>query len=243
MAALKEGTYHDVTVEQVTLRVDGERVPAVHARPDGVPLAGLVLHPDIMGVRPLFDDMARRVATNGLAVCMPEPFIRLTEAQRASIEARMAAVPELDDAVQLGDLEAAANRLVVDDDVSTVSVLGFCIGGYYTFKAAASGRFDRAVAFYGMLRTPDNWKSTSHRDPIDKIADVCPTLAIFGSNDSFTPPQDIDALRNAWADRPDCEIIVIEGAEHGFVHDPDRPTHRADDAATLWQRALDWVRG
>jgi carboxymethylenebutenolidase len=243
MAALKEGTYYDVTVEPVTLRVDGLDVPAVHARPDGMPAAGLVLHPDIMGVRPLFDDMARRIATNGLAVCMPEPFVRLSEAQRASVESRMAAVPELDDAVQLGDLEAAANRLVVDDDVSTVSVLGFCIGGYYTFKAAASGRFDRAVAFYGMLRTPENWKSASHRDPLDTIADACPTLAIFGSNDSFTPPQDIDALRHAWSNRPDCEIVVIEGAEHGFVHDPDRPTHRADDAAKLWQRALDWVRG
>src|SRR5689334_7765084 len=141
MAALKEGTYYDVTVEPLTLRVDGLDVPAVHARPDGMPAAGLVLHPDIMGVRPLFDAMARRIANNGLAVCSPEPFIRLSEAQRASIEARMAAVPELDDATQLGDLEAAANRLVVDDDVSTVSVLGFCIGGYYTFKAAAGGRF------------------------------------------------------------------------------------------------------
>jgi carboxymethylenebutenolidase len=243
MTALREGSYHDVTVESVMLRVAGDEVPAVHTRPDGVPAAGLVLHPDIMGVRPLFEDMARRLATNGLAVCMPEPFVRLSEAQRASIEARMAAVPELDDAVQLGDLDAAANRLVVDDDVSTVSVLGFCIGGYYTFKAAASGRFDRAVAFYGMLRTPDNWKSGSHRDPIDMVADACPTLAIFGSNDTFTPPQDIDALRNAWANRPDCEIVVIEDAEHGFVHDPDRPAHRAEDAANLWQRAIDWVRG
>src|SRR5215831_6365822 len=99
MAALKEGSYYDVTVEPVALRVDGLDVPAMHARPDGMPAAGLVLHPDIMGVRPLFDDMARRIATHGLAVCMPEPFVRLTEAQRASIEARMAAVPELDDAV------------------------------------------------------------------------------------------------------------------------------------------------
>ena len=66
MAALKEGSYYDVTVEPLTLRVDGLDVPAVHARPDGVPVAGLVLHPDIMGVRPLFEDMARRVATNGI---------------------------------------------------------------------------------------------------------------------------------------------------------------------------------
>src|SRR5689334_22922129 len=223
MAALKEGTHYDVTIESINLRVDGLDVPAVHTRPDGMPVAGVVLHTDIMGVRPLFDDMARRIATHGFAVCMPEPFVRLSEMQRENVEARMAAVPELDDATQLNDLDAAANRLVIEDDVSTVSVLGFCIGGYYTFKAAASGRFDRAVGFYGMLRTPPNWKSASHRDPLDTIADACPTLAIFGSNDTFTPPEDIDALRNAWANRSDCEIVVIEGAEHGFVHDPDRP--------------------
>jgi carboxymethylenebutenolidase len=242
MAALNNGTHYDVTIESIHLRVDGLHVPAVHTRPDGMPVAGVVLHTDIMGVRPLFEDMAQRIATHGFAVCMPEPFVRLNESQRESIEARMAAVPELDDATQLGDLESAANRLVVEDDVSTVSVLGFCIGGYYTFKAAASGRFDRAVAFYGMLRTPPNWKSATHRDPLDTIADVCPTLAVFGGNDAFTPPEDIDALRNAWSNRPDCEIVVIEGAEHGFVHDPERPAHRADDAATLWQRTLDWMR-
>ena len=52
---------------------------------------------------------------------------------------------------------------------------------------------------------------------------MCPTLAIFGSADPWTPAADIDALRAAWSDRPDCEIVVVEGADHGFVHDPDRP--------------------
>ena len=41
-----------------------------------MPARGLVLHPDIMGVRPLFDDLCRRLATHGFAVCAPEPFAR-----------------------------------------------------------------------------------------------------------------------------------------------------------------------
>src|SRR5690349_13906222 len=120
MAALKEGSFHDVTAESVTLRVDGDDVPALHVRPDGMQLAGLVLHPDIMGPRPLCDGMARRLATNGLAVVMPDPFSRLTDDQRAAIEARMGAVSTLDDAAQLADLETAADLLVVADDVSQV---------------------------------------------------------------------------------------------------------------------------
>jgi carboxymethylenebutenolidase len=239
MAALKEGPVYDVTVERRTLVVDGDDVPAVHARPDGLPRAGVVLHPAIQGLIPLFEDMARRLATHGLAVCAVEPFARCAPEAVDTVEARMAHVRELDDDVQVGDLEAAANLLVVEDDVTHLSILGFCMGGYYTFKAAAGDRFDQAVAFYGMLRTPDHWQGPGHRRaPLDVAADVCPTLAVFGSVDPWTPAADVEALRATWAARPDCEIVVVEGADHGFVHDPERPVHRPDDAASLWQRAL-----
>ena len=50
--------------------------------------------------------------------------------------------------------------------------------------------------------------------------------------------EDIDALRALWSGLPDHEVVVYPGAEHGFVHDPDRPAHRPDDAADAWRRAL-----
>jgi carboxymethylenebutenolidase len=208
-----------------------------------MPAAGVVLHPDIMGLRPLFDTMALRLASYGLAVAVVEPFARKTEAERADadVNTRMGWVAELDDDEQLDDLSSAADLLVVEDGISSVGVLGFCMGGMYTLEAAATGRFDRAVAFYGMPRLPDNWKRPGKREALETAADVCPTLAIFGSADAMIPPADIEALRAAWVDRDDCEIIVIEGAEHGFVHDPDRPAHRADDAAMLWPRAISWL--
>ena len=34
------------------------------------------------------------------------------------------------------------------------------------------------------------------------------------------------------------EIARYEEADHGFVHDASRPTHRADDAADAWRRAV-----
>jgi carboxymethylenebutenolidase len=242
MGALREGPVYDVTVEATTLRVDGIDVPAVHARPDGMPVAGLVLHPDMGGLRPLFEDMARRLATYGLAVVTLEQFAALPEGDRSTVEARMAHVKDLDDDQQMEMLEAAADLMVVEDDVNRVSVLGFCMGGHYTFKAASIDRFDAAVAFYGMLRTPDGWGGRGHRiEPLAVAAQMCPTLAIFGTADPWTPAADIDALRDAWKGRDDCEIVIVEGADHGFVHDPDRPVHRADDAATCWQRAIEFV--
>jgi dienelactone hydrolase len=243
VAELREGP-EETSIERRTLFRGDAIVPVVHARPDGMPVAGVVLHPDIMGVRPLFDDMARRLASHGFAVAMIEPFARRPDAERAAADAptRMGWASGLDDDDVLGDLSAAADLLVVDDGVTSVGVLGFCMGGMYALKAAATERFDRAVAFYGMIRLPASWEGPGQRSPLETAADVCPTLAIFGSIDQLTPAADIDALRAAWAGRDDCEIVVVEGADHAFVHAPERPVHRPDDAAAMWDRALAWLK-
>jgi carboxymethylenebutenolidase len=245
MAELAPGT-HDVDVEHMVLKgSDDTAVDAIHARPDGMPHSGLVVHPDIMGVRPLFDDLCRRLATHGFAVCCPEPFARAPLDVRGAIDdpsARMGYAHELDDELQLGDLEAAADYLVVHDDVREVAVLGFCMGGMQALKAAATGRFDRAVAFYGMVVPPPTWIGPGTRSVLATAADVCPTLAIFGGRDQFTPAADIEALRAAWAARPDCEIVVYPEAEHGFVHAPERPAHRPDDAADAWRKVLAFLQ-
>ena len=41
-----------------------------------------------------------------------------------------------------------------------------------------------------------------------------------------------------WNSRPDCEVVVYPEADHGFVHAPERPVHRPDDATDAWQRTL-----
>ncbi|HEV3450593.1 MAG TPA: dienelactone hydrolase family protein [Acidimicrobiia bacterium] len=237
MAALAEGP-RPASAARVTLAGrDDVPIEAIVARPDdGEPSAGLVLHPDLLGVRPLFDDLCRRVATHGYAVCCPEPFARAPAATRdaGTAEPRLAWLPHLDDDQQLADLTVAGDALAVAE----VSVLGFCMGGMQTLKAAATGRFRRAVPFYGMIRVPAEWRGPGLHEPLDTAAAVCPTLAVFGGSDPFTPPADIEALRAAWRGRDDCEVVVFPDAEHGFVHDPARPAHRPDDAADAWRRAL-----
>lgn len=239
MGALVEGS-HEATVERIALPVGRLSVDAIHARPLGKPLTGVVVAPDIGGVRPLFDDLCRRLATHGFAVCAVEPFARVPTDERAELDiaGRMVRAGTLYDEVQLGDLAEAADFLEATDLVSSVSIIGFCMGGYYTFKAAASGRFERAVPFYGMLRTPEPWAGPGHTSPLDLAADACPTLAIFGDADPWTPAADIDALRAVWSDMPDHKVVVYPGADHGFVHDPDRPAHRDADASDAWRRAM-----
>ena len=238
---LEEGP-RKATVDHITLDVEGTAVPAYHARPEGECLGGVVLIPDIFGLRPLMEEICRRLATHGLAVCAPETFARLIPPGGAmEVEERRARAGELHDDVVLEDLAEAADHLAATDDVGTVAVMGFCMGGSYTLKAAASGRFERAVAFYGMVRTPEMWLPGGQRDALDTVAGACPTLAIFGELDALIPPDHIAALRAAWAGRPDHKVLVYPGADHAFAHDPDRPVHRPDDAADAWRRCLGFL--
>ena len=189
--------------------------------------------PDIMGLRPLFDDLAARLAEeNGWVVAAVEPFPEHTS---MSLEDRMGAMAGLDDDRQLADLVAAADML----DIEPVGSLGFCMGGMYTMKAAATGRFDRAAPFYGMIRVPEAWRGPNQRDAIDLLAAAPGSaeriLAIIGTADPYTPARDVDDLESAGA-----TVVRYEGAEHGFVHDATRPSHRADDAADAWRRVSAW---
>lgn len=204
------------------------------ARPVGPtpPSRGLVLAPDIMGLRPLFDGHCRRLAEEqGWVVCAPEPF---AGRESLALEERLGAVGELVDAEVVGDLVAAADACAVEP----VGVLGFCMGGMYTLKAAGTGRFDRAVAFYGMIRIPEQWRGAGQGEPLDALArpEACPVLAVVGTDDPWTPAADIDALAATGA-----VVVRYQGADHGFVHDPDRPAHRPDDAAEAWARAVTFL--
>jgi carboxymethylenebutenolidase len=197
-----------------------------------------VIATDIGGVRPLFTDMCDRLASHGISAVAVEPFDRIPDVQGKAPTDRLLDVSRLSDADQIGDLVTAADELRTWDGVGKVSILGFCMGGMYALKAAATGRFDAAIACYGMLRLPEDWRSPHQRDALDTARDVCPTIAIVGDRDPWIPAQQIAELRVAWAGRPDCEVVVVPGAEHGFIHDPQRPAHRPADAAAAWSRIL-----
>src|SRR4051794_11421073 len=204
--------------------------PAEIARPAlGDPTQGLVLCPDIMGLRPLFDTMAERLAEeNGWVVVSPEPFAGHEDMPLAE---RLDWVGNFDDLAMLSTLQQAADATGMDQ----VGILGFCLGGMWSLKASMTGRFHRAVSFYGMIRMPDAWRSATQADAIDFVTapGACPVLELVGTVDPYVPLDHIADLQAA-----DVEVVIYEGADHGFVHDPSRPTHRAEDAADAWARAI-----
>ncbi len=107
------------------------------ARPDGAPSIGLVLIPDILGLRPLFDEHCARLAReNGWVVCAFELFAGREHLTR---DERMVAARDNDDTRILGDAVAAARATGCE----RVNLIGFCMGGMYALKSVRTGRFAR----------------------------------------------------------------------------------------------------
>jgi carboxymethylenebutenolidase len=209
--------------------------PAAFAKPDAGPAMGLVVAPDIFGLRPLFDDLCERIAAEQqMTVCAPEPFPG--QDLPLELEPRYAAVAAKHDDDALRDLVEAADATGAE----RVGLIGFCMGGMYVLKAAAQARFDRIVSFYGMIRVPEAWRGDGHGEPLDFLARPggSPVLAIIGEQDPYTPPADVAALEFAGA-----TVVRYPEAEHGFVHDASRPAHRPEDAADAWDRAWAFLLG
>jgi carboxymethylenebutenolidase len=202
------------------------------ARPPAEARRGLVVVPDIMGLRPLFDDHCARLARElDRVVVAAEPFPGFED---KPLEWRLEHAGEVMDSHRLTDIVDAADATGHAD----VGVIGFCLGGMYALKAAGTGRFSRAVSFYGMIRVPDRWRHEGTIEPLDSVVTdgACPVLELAGTEDTFVPEADMQALEKVGG-----AVVRYEGAVHGFVHDPSRPTHRPDDAADAWRRAFEFL--
>ena len=197
----------------------------------------LVIIPDIMGLRPLFEEHTLRLAReNNWSVCCYELYADNPDYE---LDQRFAHAGDLEDDRVLGDATAAADALTEDTDMP-VGIIGFCMGGMYVNKSVATGRFDRAVSFYGMIEVPEAWKSDTQREPLECIAegDASTLLAVIAEDDDYTPAGEVASLREAGV-----QIAGYPSCDHGFAHDPYREAHRPEEAADAWSKAVAFLKG
>ena len=239
--AVSEATLSEETAPEETMpELNSFNLPsgtaAVSCITDGAERA-LVIIPDIMGLRPLFEEHTLRLAReNNWSVCCFEIYADNPDYE---LDQRFAHAGELEDDRVLGDAIAAADALAEGTDMA-VGIMGFCMGGMYVNKSVGTGRFDRAVSFYGMIEVPEAWKSDTQREPLDCIAegDASKLMAVIGEEDDYTPADEVASLREAGV-----QIASYPSCDHGFVHDPDREAHRPEEAADAWSKAVAFLKG
>jgi carboxymethylenebutenolidase len=218
------------------------------ARPESDARAGVVVIHDVWGLYEHYRDLARRLADAGFAALAIDLYRRTPE-PKITDPGRW--IRGLDDRVVLADVQAAVDRLRADG-ASHVGVIGCCMGGQYTLLAAAGcDRVDAAVAWYGMLSDAHGLlapapgetldRARKPRAPLDVAAELrCPTLAFFGEDDAFIPPDDVRAFEAKLA--PVHRAVVYPGAGHAFLNDTRAELYRPDAARDSWARMLDWMR-
>jgi carboxymethylenebutenolidase len=161
-----------------------------------------------------------RLADQGYCVIAPDFFARSHDVDPNDFGAVIASItPEN----LKGDFATAADALRADGATS-IGVTGFCMGGWFTYRAAlwaAVLGISAAVPFYG------GGIARELADP------ACPTLLFFGGSDPYIPMSDIQKVQQHHGN----SVVVYAGADHGFMRDGSE-SYDPDSAADAWSRTL-----
>ena len=210
---------------------------------------GVLVWPDALGLRPAFEQMARRLAESGYAVLTVNPYYRSErapvlpegasfrdEAVRKKVFPLMRSLtPErtvTDAKAFIGFLDGrkavAANR--------KMGTTGYCMGGSMTMRTAAAfpDRIGAGASFHGGRLVTD--RPDSPHLLVDRIR--AHYLFAIAENDDAKDPDAKTALRQAFdaAGLP-AEIEVYAGALHGWCP-PDSAVYNEAQAERAWSRLL-----
>jgi carboxymethylenebutenolidase len=175
---------------------------------------GVLLWPDIFGMRPAMKTMAKRLSENGYSVLVVNPFYRVKKAPTAD---QGAATPTV-----------AKNR--------KIGTQGYCMGGPMAFRTAAAvpDRVGAVASFHGAgLVTPQ--PNSPHLQASKTKAQF---LIAIAANDDQRAPTDKDVMKETFAKANlPAEIEVYTGAAHGWCP-PDTTVYNEPQAEKAWARLL-----
>ncbi len=210
---------------------------------------GVLVWPDIMGLRPAFRQMADRLAQSGYAVLVVNQFYRSTKApflgpgesyDQPAVRARIA--PFRDALTPEGTVRDAKSFTAFLDAQPQVdrkrglATTGYCMGGPMVIRTAAavSGRIRAGATFHGGGFVTDTPDSPHRLIPALKGS----YLIAIAANDDARAPTEKDVLRAAFATakRP-AEIEVYPETMHGWCP-PDSKVYNPVQADRAWGRML-----
>ncbi len=234
---------------ELDIRTDDGTADAYFVHPARGQHPGVLIWPDIFGLRPAFRQMASRLASSGYAVLVINPFYRTKRAPTAAehpdfndpVQRKelMALHDTLTDATALTDARAFVGFLDSQSAVDRkrkIGTTGYCMGGPLTLRTAAAfpDRVGAGASFHGGGLVTDQ-PDSPHRLVSRMKAQF---LIAIAENDDQRQPDAKDALRKAFADAHlPAEIEVYKGTVHGWCP-PDAAVYNHDQAEKAWSRML-----
>ena len=209
----------------------------------------VIVWPDILGLRPAFRVMGRRLAQSGYSVLVVNPFYRDARSpvveEGASFgqpEVRNHVLPmarNLNAKTHFTDARAFVAFVDQQDAVDTsrkIGTTGYCMGGPMVMRtvAAVPDRLGAGGTFHGGGLATDAEDSPHLLIP-DTTAHM---LHCVAANDDESNPDAKNTLRDAYAAAGlPAEIEVYEGAMHGWCP-PDSQVYNEPQAERAWSRLL-----
>lgn len=213
--------------QTVTLTAsDGFELGGYRADPAAAPKGAIVVIQEIFGVNSHIRNICDRLANEGYAAIAPAIFDRIEpnfqsgySPDEVAVARKFVAAPDWP--AMLRDTQAAIDAV---KGVGPVGIVGFCLGGSVAYAAATKlSGLRAAVGYYG--------------GAVVRFADDKPTVPVqlhFGEKDSGIPLTDVETIK---AKRPEVEVLVYPGAQHGFNCD-ERASYDKPSADLAWQRTL-----
>jgi carboxymethylenebutenolidase len=208
---------------------DNFQLGGYRAEPASAPKAAVVVIQEIFGVNHHIRAICDRFAGNGYVAIAPAIFDRIEpnfqsgySPEEVAVARKFVANPDW--TAMLRDSQAAIDAV---KDVGPVGIIGFCLGGSVAYAAATKlSGLSAAIGYYGgaIVRFADDTPKV-------------PTQLHFGEKDAGIPLSDVDSIRSL---RPDVEIHVYPGAQHGFNCD-ERASYDPANAGIAKQRSLDFL--
>src|ERR1700692_295396 len=149
-----------VTESDVNVKTPDGSADCYFVHPASGAVAGVLMWPDIFGLRPAFRQMGKRLAESGYSVLVVNPFYRVKKAPTAEAGAAtpilqvMPLAQALDETTQMTDAKAFIGWLDRQSSVAKnrkIGTQGYCMGGPIAFRtsAAAPDRVGAVASFHG----------------------------------------------------------------------------------------------
>jgi carboxymethylenebutenolidase len=214
---------------------------------EGAPRPGVVIIPDVWGVADLYRRIAQRLAGEGFATLVVDPY-RFTGRAGLTPETALPFIAQLHDGDVLRALQEGIDALAASPEVAgqKVGLIGFCMGGQYALLAACTCKGLSACApFYGMVRYAAGLDPLKKpRQPLDAIPQLsCALLGLYGAEDHLIPVADVEELKRRLAKTERAhEVHLYPGAGHAFLNDTRADAYRPEAAAQAWARLVPFLR-